>query len=58
MIVCRSLTPKTSFEASFFLVELPERNRFSYYPPAGALPSWPRTPNLIENTVILRGDIY
>ena len=42
MIVCRSLTPKTLFEASLFSVELqsqPERNRFSNYPPADALPS-------------------
>ena len=41
MIVCRSLTPKTSFEASLFSLGLmgqPEGNFFAYYPPAGALP--------------------
>ena len=41
MIVCRSLTPRTSFEASLFplgLMGQPEGNRFSHYPPAGTLP--------------------
>ena len=28
MIVCRSLTPKTSFEASLFSLGQPEGNRF------------------------------
>ena len=41
MIVCRSLTPKTPFEASFSSLGTmgqPEGNRFSHYPPAGTLP--------------------
>ena len=41
MIVCRSLTPKTSFEASLFSLGLmgqPEGNGFSHYTPAGTLP--------------------
>ena len=40
MIVCRSLTPKTSFEARLFSLGLmgqPQGNGFSHYPPAATL---------------------
>ena len=43
MIVCRSLTPKTSFEASLFSLGLmgqPEGNFFAYYPPETSRDLW------------------